>query len=571
MLAAGTQSQLSGLGRAMVQKGLLAEREAEKLQAKANETGVTFVEELLAGKKFGEAEVAEFAAQTFGFPLIDLNAFETDHLPVKFIDAKALQGRRALPLYQRGNRLFVAISDPTNRAAMDQIKFQTGLHIEPVVVEDNKLGAAISSLLTAAGVNLKELADEEMAADLTEAGTEAPIDLPTVEIDDAPVVRYIQKILLDAINSGASDIHFEPYEKVYRIRYRIDGELYEIATPPLAIKEKVASRIKVISRLDISEKRVPQDGRMKLVLGKNRAIDFRISTLPTLFGEKLVLRILDASSATLGIEALGYEPEQKEALMHAISRPYGMILVTGPTGSGKTVSLYTCLNILNQPGTNISTAEDPAEINLPGINQVNVNEKAGLTFAVALKAFLRQDPDIIMVGEIRDLETGEIAIKAAQTGHLVLSTLHTNDAPTTLTRLMNMGIAPFNVATSVMLITAQRLARRLCASCKRPADIPKPALLRAGFTERELDGSWQPYTHVGCETCKNTGYKGRVGIYQVMPISDEINRIIMQNGNAIEIAKQARREGVKDLRQSGLLKVRQGITSLEEVEAVTNE
>ena len=501
----------------MVQKGLLAEREAEKVQAKANETGVTFVEELVAGKKFGEAEVAEFAAQTFGFPLIDLNAFETDHLPVKFIDAKALQGRRALPLYQRGNRLFVAISDPTNRAAMDQIKFQTGLHIEPVVVEDNKLGAVISTLLTAAGVNLKELADEEMAADLTDAGTEPQSDVPVVEIDDAPVVRYIQKILLDAINSGASDIHFEPYEKVYRIRYRIDGELYEIATPPLAIKEKVASRIKVISRLDISEKRVPQDGRMQLVMSKTRAIVFRVSTLPTLFGEKLVLRILDASSATLGIEALGYEPEQKEALMHAISRPYGMILVTGPTGSGKTVSLYTCLNILNQPGTNISTAEDPAEINLPGINQVNLNEKAGLTFAVALKAFLRQDPDIIMVGEIRDQETGEIAIKAAQTGHLVLSTLHTNDAPTTLTRLMNMGIAPFNVATSVMLITAQRLARRLCSSCKRPTDIPKPALLRAGFTERELDGGWQPYTYGGCETCKNTGYKGRVGIYPVMP------------------------------------------------------
>jgi len=571
MVAATTQSQLSGLGRAMVQKGLLAEREAEKLQAKANESGVTFVEELVAGKKFGEAEVAEFAAQTFGFPLIDLNAFETDHLPVKFIDAKALQGRRALPLYQRGNRLFVAISDPTNRATMDQIKFQTGLHIEPVVVEDNKLGAIISSLLTAAGVNLKELADEEMAADLTEAGGEPQGDAPTVEIDDAPVVRYIQKILLDAINSGASDIHFEPYEKIYRIRYRIDGELYEIATPPLAIKEKVASRIKVVSRLDISEKRVPQDGRMKLVMSKIRAIDFRVSTLPTLFGEKLVLRILDASSATLGIEALGYEPEQKDAMMHAISRPYGMILVTGPTGSGKTVSLYTCLNILNQPGTNISTAEDPAEINLPGINQVNVNEKAGLTFAVALKAFLRQDPDIIMVGEIRDLETGEIAIKAAQTGHLVLSTLHTNDAPTTLTRLMNMGIAPFNIATSVMLITAQRLARRLCSNCKRPVDIPKPALLRAGFSERELDGSWQPYTYGGCETCKNTGYKGRVGIYQVMPISEEINRIIMQNGNAIEIAKQARREGVKDLRQSGLLKVKQGVTSLEEVEAVTNE
>jgi type IV pilus assembly protein PilB len=571
MVVAATQSQLSGLGRAMVQKGLLAEREAEQLQAKANEAGVTFVEELVSGKRFGEAEVAEFAAQTFGFPLIDLNAFETDLLPVKFIDAKALQGRRALPLYQRGNRLFVAISDPTNRTAMDQIKFQTGLHIEPVVVEDSKLGAVIGKLLTAAGVNLKELADEEMAADLTEAESEPVIDASTVEIDDAPVVRYIQKILLDAIQSGASDIHFEPYEKVYRIRYRIDGELYEIATPPLAIKEKVASRIKVISRLDISEKRVPQDGRMKLVTSKNRAIDFRVSTLPTLFGEKLVLRILDASSATLGIEALGYEPEQKEALTHAISRPYGMILVTGPTGSGKTVSLYTCLNILNQPGTNISTAEDPAEINLPGINQVNVNEKAGLTFAVALKAFLRQDPDIIMVGEIRDLETGEIAIKAAQTGHLVLSTLHTNDAPTTLTRLMNMGIAPFNIATSVMLITAQRLARRLCSKCKRVADIPKPALLRAGFAERELDGSWQPYAHVGCEACKNTGYKGRVGIYQVMPISDEINRIIMQNGNAIDIAQQARREGVKDLRQSGLLKVKQGVTSLEEVEAVTNE
>ena len=571
MVAAATQSQLSGLGRAMVQKGLLAEREAEQLQSKANESGITFVEELIGGKKFSESEIAEFAAQTFGFPLIDLAAFETDHLPVKFIEPKALQSRRALPLYTRGNRLFVGIADPTNRAAMDQIKFQTGLHVEPVVVEDTKLGKLIEKLLTAAGVNLKDLADEEMAADLTEAEPEQPTEAPSVEIDDAPVVRYIQKILLDAIHSGASDIHFEPYEKLYRIRYRMDGELYEMATPPLAIKEKIASRIKVISKLDISEKRVPQDGRMKLVLSKQRAIDFRVSTLPTLFGEKLVLRILDASSATLGIEALGYEPEQKEALMTAINRPYGMILVTGPTGSGKTVSLYTCLNILNQPGTNISTAEDPAEINLPGINQVNVNEKAGLTFAVALKAFLRQDPDVIMVGEIRDIETGEIAIKAAQTGHLVLSTLHTNDAPTTLTRLMNMGIAPFNIATSVMLITAQRLARRLCPTCKRPADIPKAALLRAGFTERDLDGSWQPYMHVGCDACKNTGYKGRTGIYQVMPISEEINKMIMKNGNAIEIAAQAKREGVKDLRQSGLIKVKQGMTSLEEVEAVTNE
>ena len=555
----------------MVQKGLLSEREAEQLQLKANEANITFVEGLITSKKFGEAEVAEFAAQTFGFPLIDLAVFDPDHLPTKLIDPRTLQGPRALPLFQRGNRLFVGISDPTNRAAMDQIKFQTGLHIEPIVVEDTKLGAVIGRLLAAAGVNIKDLVEEEMAAELTEADPAAESEQASVEIDDAPVVRYIQKILLDAINSGASDIHFEPYEKVYRIRYRMDGELYEMATPPLAIKEKIASRIKVISRLDISEKRVPQDGRMKLVLSKTRAIDFRVSTLPTLFGEKLVLRILDPSSATLGIEALGYEPDQKEALLSAVHRPYGMILVTGPTGSGKTVSLYTCLNILNEPGTNISTAEDPAEINLPGINQVNVNDKAGLTFAVALKAFLRQDPDIIMVGEIRDLETGEIAIKAAQTGHLVLSTLHTNDAPTTLTRLMNMGIAPFNIATSVILITAQRLARRLCPKCKRPADIPKEALLRAGFKQSGLDGSWTPYMHVGCDNCKNTGYKGRVGIYQVMPIGEEINRIIMKNGNAIDIAEQAKRDGIRDLRQSGLLKVKQGMTSLEEIEAVTNE
>jgi len=555
----------------MVQKGLLPEREAHALQAKANEAGLSFVEQLIGAKRFNETEIAEFAAHTFGFPLIDLNAFDPDHLPVKLIDAKALPSRRALPLFQRGNRVFVAISDPTNRSAMDQIKFQTGLHVELVVVEDGKLGSLIGKLVQASGTTLKDLVGGEIAADLTEADTDQPAEQQQVEIDDAPVVKYLQKILLDAIHSGASDIHLEPYEKVYRIRYRLDGELYEVASPPLAIKEKIASRIKVISKMDISEKRVPQDGRMKLVLSKTRAIDFRVSSLPTLFGEKLVLRILDPSSATLGIDALGYEPDQREQLLQAVQRPYGMILVTGPTGSGKTVSLYTCLNILNEPGINISTAEDPAEINLPGINQVNVNDKAGLTFAAALKAFLRQDPDVIMVGEIRDLETGEIAIKAAQTGHLVLSTLHTNDAPTTLTRLMNMGIAPFNVATSVILITAQRLARRLCLNCKRPADIPKQALLRAGFRESELDGSWTPYMHVGCDACKNTGYKGRVGIYQVMPISEEINRIIMQNGNAIDIATQAKREGIRDLRQSGLLKVRQGMTSLEEVEAVTNE
>jgi type IV pilus assembly protein PilB len=412
-----------------------------------------------------------------------------------------------------------------------------------------------------------------VGADLLAEATpeEEPAPEAANDVDDAPIVRYLQKILLDAIGSGASDIHFEPYEKFYRIRYRMDGILYEIAQPPLSLKEKIASRIKVISRLDIAEKRIPQDGRMKLTLSKNRAIDFRVSTLPTLHGEKIVMRILDPSSATLGIEALGYEPEQKDALLWAINRPYGMILVTGPTGSGKTVSLYTCLNILNEPGINIATAEDPAEINLAGINQVNVNDKAGLTFAAALKSFLRQDPDIIMVGEIRDLETAEIAVKAAQTGHLVLSTLHTNDAPTTLTRLLNMGVAPFNIASSVILISAQRLARRLCKECKQPVDIPREALLRAGFKENDLDGSWTPYKAVGCDVCKGTGYKGRVGIYQVMKISDELNRIIMTNGNAIDIAEQAQREGIRDLRQSGLLKIRQGMTSLEEVEACTNE
>jgi type IV pilus assembly protein PilB len=402
-------------------------------------------------------------------------------------------------------------------------------------------------------------------------GVQAPATEEDSDVEDAPVVKYIQKILIDAISAGASDIHFEPYERFYRIRYRVDGILNEIAQPPLAIKDKVASRIKVISRLDIAEKRVPQDGRMKLVLTKNKAIDFRVSTLPTLFGEKIVMRILDSSGVKLGIEALGYEPDQQKHLLDAIKRPYGMILVTGPTGSGKTVSLYTCLNILNQPGINISTAEDPAEIQLPGVNQVNVNDKAGLTFAAALRSFLRQDPDIVMVGEIRDLETADIAIKAAQTGHLVLSTLHTNDAPSTLVRMQNMGVAPFNIASSVIMITAQRLGRKLCPQCKQPEDIPPEALIRAGFAEDDLDGSWQPFGPVGCDHCKGTGYKGRVGIYQVMPITDEMRRLIMRGGNALEIADQARLEGVRDLRQSGLLKVKQGLTSLEEVMAVTNE
>jgi type IV pilus assembly protein PilB len=444
--------------------------------------------------------------------------------------------------------------------------------IDPVVVEDDKLGQAIAKVVETAGQKLNELvSDSEFDVDIESDNKGASTSEESSEVEDAPVVRYIQKILLDAIGAGVSDIHFEPYEKYYRVRYRLDGILSEVSQPPLAIKDKVASRIKVISKLDISEKRVPQDGRMKLVLSKTRTIDFRVSTLPTLYGEKLVLRILDAAGVKLGIEALGYEPDQQKLLLDAIQRPYGMILVTGPTGSGKTVSLYTCLNILNQPGINISTAEDPAEIQLPGVNQVNVNEKAGLMFSTALRAFLRQDPDIIMVGEIRDLETADIAVKAAQTGHLVLSTVHTNDAPATLTRLANMGVAAFNIASSVILITAQRLARKLCTHCKRPEDIPPEALLAAGFTEEDLDGSWQPFGPAGCNECRNTGYKGRLGIYEVMPISDEMRQIIMRNGTSIDIAEQAQKEGVRTLRQSGLLKVKQGVTSLEEVEAVTNE
>ena len=573
MVAATNTISLSALARTLVQHSKLIEQEAEAIQSQANISGVGFVSQLILSRKMNALEVAEFASQTFGFPLLDLKAVDIEHIPEGLLPGKLMQERRVLGLYKRGTRLFVAMSDPTNAQALDEIKFQTSMVVDPVVVEDDKLAKLLEKAGETAAETLDELVGEDIDMDLLEAeeGAGKQDESGATDIDDAPVVKYLQKVLLDAINSGVSDIHFEPFEKFYRIRYRLDGVLYEVAKPPLAIKDKLSSRIKVISKLDIAEKRVPQDGRMKLVLSKNRAIDFRVSTLPTLWGEKIVMRILDPASAQLGVDALGYEPEQKEALVNAVTRPYGMVLVTGPTGSGKTVSLYTCLNILNQPGTNISTAEDPAEINLPGVNQVNVNEKAGLTFAVALRAFLRQDPDVIMVGEIRDLETADISIKAAQTGHMVLSTLHTNDAPTTLTRLMNMGVAPFNIASSVILISAQRLARRLCSSCKKPIDVPKEVLLRAGFTEDELDDSWQPYGHIGCEVCKGTGYKGRVGIYQVMPITDEISRIIMKNGTAHDIADQAKREGIKDLRQSGLRKVRAGLTSLEEIEAVTNE
>ena len=567
---AAQPSNFSALGRALVQQGRLIQADANAIQMEASKSGLSFIQQLVQAKKLSAKEVSQFAAQTFGYPLLDLNAVDVDHLPLNLIDNKIVMSHRVLALGKRGNRVFVAMSDPSNEQVLQEVKFATGLNTEPVVVEDDKLERIVKKLTDSSGRAL-EIATEDVdlsGMEITDA--ESKPDVVTEEIEDAPVVKYVTKILLDAINGGASDIHFEPFEKFYRIRYRTDGILYDVAQPPLAIKEKLVSRIKVVSRLDISEKRVPQDGRMKMVLSKTRAIDFRVSTLPTLFGEKICMRILDPQSATLGIDALGYDPDQKEFLMHAIQRPYGMVLVTGPTGSGKTVSLYTCLNILNKPGINISTAEDPAEINLPGVNQVNVNDKQGLTFAVALKAFLRQDPDIIMVGEIRDLETGEISIKAAQTGHLVLSTLHTNDAPQTLTRLMNMGIAPFNIASSVILVTAQRLARKLC-SCKKPVDIPEEALKRAGFKDDDLEDSWQPFGPVGCDLCKNTGYKGRVGIYQVMPISEEMERIIMKNGNAIDLADQSQREGIRDLRQSGLIKVKKGLTSLEEIEAVTNE
>lgn len=561
---------MSGLGRALVQAGRLQAAQAEALGKQATTDKVPFIDALLDSRAIDPRSLAIFCSETFGYPVLDLSAFNATYLQDNIISPKLMQSQRVVALAKRGNKLSVAISDPTNTQTLDQIKFQTELTVEPVIVEHTTLLKLIEKLGQSAEQNLDTLIGDTSDIDLSEQEAPTQSDTAAADIDDAPVVKFLQKILLDAINMGASDLHFEPFEKFYRIRFRVDGVLQEIAQPPLAIKEKLASRIKVISKLDISEKRVPQDGRMKLVVSKNRSIDFRVSTLPTLFGEKIVMRILDATQAQMGIDALGYDPDQKEILLNAIQRPYGMVLVTGPTGSGKTVSLYTCLNILNKPGINISTAEDPAEINLPGVNQVNVNDRAGLTFAAALKSFLRQDPDIIMVGEIRDLETADIAIKAAQTGHMVFSTLHTNDAPSTLTRLMNMGVAPFNIASSVILITAQRLARRLC-TCKQTTSIPDETLLEAGFKEEDLDGSWLPYKPVGCDRCNGSGYKGRVGIYQIMPITEDIERIILAHGTALEIEEQARLDGVKTLREAGLGKVKQGLTSLEEVLSCTNE
>ncbi len=567
---------LTGLARALVQQGKLRPDRAEALARKATQSNTQFIDELVAVREvtgLAPATIARFAADTFGHPLLDLSALDADQLPKDTIDRKLVAGLRILALRKRGNRLAVAVSDPTNTQALDQVKFQTQLALDIVVVEHDKLLPLIEKSAQSASQVIEKLIDDDVSFDdLLAENTAEPQtdDSSTVEVDDAPVVRFLQKLLLDAIAEGASDLHFEPYEKFYRVRFRVDGILREVSQPPLAIRERLVTRIKVVSRLDISEKRVPQDGRMKLALSGQRAVDFRVSTLPTLYGEKIVMRILDASQAKLGIDALGYEPDQKELMLQAIRRPYGMVLVTGPTGSGKTVSLYTCLNILNQPGVNISTAEDPAEIQLAGINQVNVNEKAGLTFANAMRAFLRQDPDVIMVGEIRDLETAEIAIKAAQTGHMVMSTLHTNDAPATLVRLANMGVPAFNIASSIILITAQRLARRLC-SCKQPAPVDKDALLAAGFSEADLDGSWTLYHAVGCDRCKGSGYKGRTGIYQVMPISEATQHLILHGANSMDIARQAQQEGVRDLRQSGLLKVKQGITTIDEVLGCTNE
>ncbi len=562
--------RLSGLAKHAVQEGLLDEAKALEALTAARDQKLSFVEYVSKHRLLESLRLAELASTAFGAPLFDLGAFDLESIPLDAVSPELVRKHKVLPLFKRGNRLFVAMSDPTNVEALEEIRFNTGINTDAIVVEHSALERAIDNVMEAK--DSQSLSEEFGDLDLENLELESiddKEDEPDVVGDDAPVVRFVNKILLDAINKGASDLHFEPYEKIYRVRFRVDGVLQEVASPPITMSSRIAARLKVMSRLNIAEKRVPQDGRVKMKLSKNRAIDFRVSTLPTLFGEKIVMRILDPSSAQMGIDALGYDPEQKKLYMEALERPQGMILVTGPTGSGKTVSLYTGVNILNTPERNISTAEDPVEINLAGVNQVNVNPSQGLTFASALRAFLRQDPDVILVGEIRDLETAEIAIKAAQTGHLVLSTLHTNSAPETLTRLVNMGVAPFNIATTVNLVIAQRLARRLCPECKRKADVPKDVLLGFGFREDELD-DLTVYEPVGCDKCTN-GYKGRVGVYQVMPITDGISRIIMEGGNAIQIADQAEKEGIPDLRRSALEKVRQGVTSLAEVNRITQD
>ncbi len=572
MAVTASQSALSGLPRRLVQDGIIAEDTILDASEAARKAKTPLVPYLVANDLADSRAIAVAASHEFGVPLLDLDAIELDLEVMRSVDQKLLTKHRVLPLVRRGQRLFLGISDPTNLQAMDEIRFQTSLRVDPIVVEqaklDERLAKALEAIDTSMGALGEEGFDDLDNLDVS-TGEEEHENVTRDDIEDAPVVRFVNKVLLDAIKRGASDIHFEPYEKMFRVRTRLDGVLSEVAQPPVALANKICARLKVMSRLDIAERRVPQDGRIKMRLSKNRAIDFRVSTCPTLFGEKVVLRILDPSSAKLGIDALGYDEHQKALYLKHLAKPYGMILVTGPTGSGKTVSLYTGLNILNTADRNISTAEDPAEINLPGINQVNVNPKVGLTFASALKAFLRQDPDVIMVGEIRDLETAEIAIKAAQTGHLVLSTLHTNDAPRTLTRMVDMGVKPYAIASSVSLIIAQRLARKLCDNCKEVKDIPKEALLKEGFHKDELNGL-KIFGAVGCKLC-NEGYKGRVGIFQVMEVSETMGRIIMEGGNSMQIADQAAKEGVVDLRRAGLNKVKEGVTSLDEINRVTVE
>ncbi len=559
---------LTGFARRLVQNNLLTEEAAAKAVQESREAKINLIDYVVQKKLAPAAAVATAVSMEFGDPVLDLAAFSPEYLPKDLVDHTLVERHRALPLFKRGNRLFVAMSDPTNLRALEEIRFNTGLTVQSVVVEVDKLNNMIEALINeAAGAAFKGLDD-----DLENIGTETDAtDTDGAEdgADDAPIVRFVNKLLLDAIKMGASDLHFEPYERKYRVRFRQDGILREITHPPTSSASKIAARLKVMAQLDISERRVPQDGRIKLKISRDKSVDFRVNTCPTLFGEKIVLRILDSDSAKLGIDVLGYEDDQKELYLEALHKPQGMVLVTGPTGSGKTVSLYTGVNILNTPERNISTAEDPVEINLEGVNQVNVNPRQGMDFAAALKAFLRQDPDVILVGEIRDLETANIAVAAAQTGHLVLSTLHTNSAPETLTRLRNMGVPSFNIATSVILIIAQRLARRLCNECKVPVDIPENSLREFGFTDEDLKTGFTVYGPKGCDECNN-GYKGRVGIYEVVKITDAIARIIMEEGNSMEIADQCRAEGFNDIYRSGLLKVMQGITSLEEINRVTS-
>ncbi|MES9832214.1 MAG: type IV-A pilus assembly ATPase PilB [Candidatus Thiodiazotropha sp. LLP2] len=565
------QLNLSGLARCLIQDNLISEDQAESAFTDALKKKIPFVTFLTQNKILNSIDIAISASRGFGVPIFDLNSLDTDAIPTDVVAEKLVRAHHALPIFKRGNRLFLAVSDPTNHQGLDEIRFNTGLASEAILVEEDKLNKAIEKVMEAQETGMDELLDADLDnLDISTGDENSSDDESNLDVDEAPVVRYINKVLLDAINQGVSDIHFEPYEYTYRIRYRQDGMLHEVANPPSNLANRLSSRIKVMSRMNIAEKRVPQDGRIKMKLSKSRAIDFRVNTCPTLYGEKIVLRILDPTSAQLGIEALGFEEEQRTDFLKAIGKPYGMILVTGPTGSGKTVSLYTALNLLNKSEVNISTAEDPVEIQVPGINQVNTNVKTGLTFAEALRAFLRQDPDIVMVGEIRDLETAEIAVKAAQTGHLVLSTLHTNDAPQTLTRLANMGIPPFNIASSVMLIMAQRLARRLCEHCKAPDDVPREALLEEGFAEADIDTGFVTYKPVGCDLC-TSGYKGRVGIFQVMPVSEKMGKIIMEGGTSIQLEDQAEKEGVYNLRRSGLRKVMQGVTSLQELNRVTKD